>query len=401
MNTDRRKMDSQGRMFIPMNVEGGGYDNKFLNSKKMVCIISMAVADVVLYLSLTDATISSAGKLIIWLIVVVASIYLIRYVVFEEKYFYKMYKKMKANKNPKPDVFWHIASVRETSRGTISIFSDLKIGVLVKLDKDSIIGRDDQFEEAHFDAISDFYKEVNLRKYSFVQINFMEQAGKDPRLAKLDDLVAGIENENIAKLIELQLGYIKNITRATLYESDYILIYTGDINRMDTILDDVEDIMDKILEGAYMGYDILNLNDMVELFKEQMGVSYFDAAEAAVNTFKNSNFQIKKAIQLVDITLENGVTIKLDDRAIYNIKRLASCISDGSIKDGEWTIRETIDGSIFRNKHNSSPRGNWGVDIDKLAKTVYTDSKSSEEPEIDPESFEESIVEEDDKIIDF
>lgn len=404
-NSSRRKFDQQGRMFLPMNVEGGQFENKFLDSKKMIALVSMLVGLLVIGLWISETPLTGGGVALVVIVTTVVYQFILRYVVIEERYFYRMYKKMQENKNPKSDIFWNIASIRESSRGSILMFADLKIGVMIKLDKDSIIGKDEQFEEAHFDAISDFYKEISLRQYEFVQLNLMEQAGKDPRIAKLDDLVVNCENKNVSKLIELQLGYLKSITRATLYETDYVLIYTKDINKMDQIIDDVEDIVYKILDGAFIGYEILNLNDVVDIHKEIYGVSYFDASEAAMNTFRNSNFKVKKAIQLLEITLENGMVIKLDEKAIYNINKLASCIQNGSIKDGEWTIREAIDGSIFRNKNeNNNYNNNWGIDIDKLAKQAYGDT-IEQDFELDNSNFsslEDSISDnDDDKPIDF
>ena len=71
---------------------------------------------------------------------------------------------------------------KETEEGAILIYSSSKIGVIFRLERDTITGKEPEFKEYHYDAVSDFYKEIVYRKYKFVQMNVMEQAGNDNRL---------------------------------------------------------------------------------------------------------------------------------------------------------------------------------------------------------------------------
>ena len=77
--------------------------------------------------------------------------------------------------------------------------------MFIRLERDTITGKDKDFRETHFDAISEFYKEMNNRQYQFVQLNIMEQAGNDPRIDTLDELVLKSDNANLAELIEMQV----------------------------------------------------------------------------------------------------------------------------------------------------------------------------------------------------
>ena len=79
--------------------------------------------------------------------------------------------------------------------------------------------------EKHFDAWSEFYKSLNLMGYRYVQMNIMEPAGKDVRLDELADIASHAKNEGVRTVLELSTGYMKEISRATLNEKDYILIY--------------------------------------------------------------------------------------------------------------------------------------------------------------------------------
>lgn len=368
-NSARRRIDNQGRMFIPMNVEGGGYDEKFLDTKKVVWIVSLLMMWIFITLTINSTEyMSKLGKNLLIIGGLVITFYVVRFAIFEERYYYKMYKKMQLYSNPTTDVFWNVASIKDTNRGSILMYSDMRVGVIIKLERDSIIGRDDDFIENHFDAVSDFYRELMLRDLSFVQLNMMEQAGKDPRLPKLDKLVMETENPNVKMLLELELGYIKNLTRATLYETDYILIYSNRLDRIDTIIDDVEDCAYRLLDGAYVGYDVLNSKEIIDLHKEIFGISYFDYSEAAINTFRTVNVSNKPAVELRTINLNNGSRIELTNKDILAIKRLASYVENGSINEENISILDALEGNKFRNNYGRT--NDWGVDIGSLAQNL-------------------------------
>ena len=212
MNSERLKLNRRkDKMFIPMNVEGGGYDERFFNTTKILTVVGMAVGWVVVVTwlnSLQNATfIFKLGTIAVMLFI---SSLLVRFVVFEESYFYKMYKKTLTYSDPTSDVFWNISSIKDTANGSILLFSDLKIGVLVKLKRGSIIGKNQDFMEQHYDAVSDFLSEIVGRGYMFVHLNMMERADNDDRLDKLASKVASTSNQNMKKLLELQVGHLRN-----------------------------------------------------------------------------------------------------------------------------------------------------------------------------------------------
>lgn len=375
-NSARRRIDNQGRMFIPMNVEGGNFDEKFLDTKKVVWLVCLLLMWIFIAISLnsTDA-LSKLGRGLMIGGGVIVTFYVTRYAILEERYYYKMYKKMQLYDNPTTDVFWNVASIKDTNRGSILMYSDMRVGAIIKLERDSIIGRDDDFIENHFDAISDFYRELMLRDLCFVQLNMMEQAGKDPRIPKLDKLVMDTENPNVKMLLELELGYIKNLTRATLYETDYILIYSNRLDRIDTIIDDIEDCAYRLLDGAYVGYDVLNSKEIIDLHKEIFGISYFDYSEAAINTFRTVNINNKPAVELKALNLKNGSRVELTNKDILDIKRLASYVENGNIKEDNISILDALDGNKFRN--NYSRPNDWGLDLGSIAQSLSEDSSGN------------------------
>ena len=362
MNSERRRIDRQGRQFIPMNVEGGNYENKFISPMKMLVIIGTLITTFafVPYCVNNDG-ITIAGKVILLVLYFILMSVIYRYIVFEERYYYKMYKKMQSYSNPTSDVFWNITHIRHTMKGDMLMYSDGKVGVLFKPESGSMIGRDSSFRENHFDALSDFYKEVVNRGLNFVQLNMMEEAKNDNRIPYLEQLIASETNSNLKKLLEMELGHIKSITRATLYETDYFLIYTDKPERIDYLLDDVNDCAYTLLDGAYVGYDILDAAEIIRLHKEIFGVSYFDYNQATLNVFRELDIDKEPVLNIKRIHLKNGRSVELTDRDVSVIKNVASYIKNEGINPNEVSILNALGSNKFKEKYEGNK--DWGIDL--------------------------------------
>lgn len=373
MNSERLKLNrSRDKMFIPMNVEGGGYDEKFLNTTKILTIVSIAVTWIVVVTwlnSLQNATI--LFKFISLSVLFFITSLLVRFVIFEESYFYKMYKKTLTYKNPTSDVFWNISSIKDTPNGSILLFSDLKIGVLIKLKRGSIIGKNQDFREQHYDAVSDFLSEIVGRRYSFVHLNMMERADNDDRLDRLGLFIGQTTNPNMKRLLELQLGHLRNTTRNGLYESDYYLIYTDRADRLDSIMRDIEDCLEFVLDGSYTGYFELDKKETVDVHKELIGVSYFDYNNATVNTFREYQIDDNPAITLKKLNLANGSVIDLSKNDDAFLRKLASDIDANNYSDIA-VLKKLTD------NRNMDYRLRSNIDLEKYNKKEIKSNKNKE-----------------------
>lgn len=370
MNSERLKLNRRkDKMFIPMNVEGGGYDEKFFNTTKILSIVGMAVGWVVIIAwlnSLPNATF--VFRLITILALLFISSLIIRFIVFEESYFYKMYKKTLTYSDPTSDVFWNISSIKDTQNGSILLFSDLKIGVFVKLKRGSIIGKNKDFMEQHYDAVSDFLSEIVGRGYMFVHLNMMERADNDDRLDKLALQIAKTSNPNMKRLLELQTGHLRNTTRNTLYESDYYLIYTDRAERFDNIIRDVEDCLEFALNGSYNGYFELDKREVIDVHKELMGVSYFDYNSATVNTFREFQIDDTPAITIKRINLASGSVVDISKPDDALLRKIA--------KEIDYSTSTDINVMKMLAKHkNSDYRLRAGIDLDKVPSVKDTSAK--------------------------
>ena len=320
-NSKRREnfTDRNGNMLIPINVEGGNYNEHFLTTPKLVSILLLLLGLAYIIYSCSHSSSPSVVKWVVWLSIWLAIATVVtRFIIFEEKFYYRMYLDLKENEITTPAIFWDIASIKDTDEGAIITYSDAKIAVMVKVERDTITGKTPEFRETHYDAISDFYRDLMIQKYSFVQMNIMEQAGKDNRLNELSKIVYKSDNPNICKLMEMEVGHIKNITHASLYESDYFLIYTNDLTKMDSIISDVTEDIFKLLDGAYIGYQILSSKDIVDLLKEEFGVTYFNYTEASLLMYNNNKNSMVTPFNITGILWTDGENQTLNNREINN-----------------------------------------------------------------------------------
>lgn len=310
-NSRRVYTDSRGNMFLPMNVEGGSWSDNFMTTPKLIVTVGGVLTFIAILVYLNSNGSSASGYIVLLGLWALVFQWLLRYIVFEERYYYRMYKQLKEDEITKPSLFFGIADI-QGEKEAIMTYLDGKVGVIVKMERDTITGKNREFQEVHYDALSDMYKEIVDRGYNFVQLNLMEQGVNDPRLEKLDELVDKAQNSNIKKLTELKVNYIKALTRNTLYDNDYVMIYTKDLNKKERILEDMIEIAYRGMNGGFIGFRILGVPDIVEMLKEDYGVRYFDIGEAMISLYGSTENKSVRVMSLSEIEYEDGVTSKVD-----------------------------------------------------------------------------------------
>ena len=95
-NSKRRQdfTDRNGNMFMPMSVEGGTWNEHFFNTTKLVTMGLIIVSIVVIIAYLKGNGAKFGSYLLFCGVWFVASVLATRFIVFEEKFYYKMYKEL-------------------------------------------------------------------------------------------------------------------------------------------------------------------------------------------------------------------------------------------------------------------------------------------------------------------
>lgn len=383
-NTKRRAeyIDRDGAMFMPMNVEGGVWNEHFITTPKFICIVLIILSAVAIIMMLGSDK-ASITQYMIWLSIwMFVSIQVLRFIVFEEKFYYKMYLELQEHEISSPALFWDIASIKDTDDGAIITYSDAKIAILVKVERDTITGKQKEFKETHYDAISDFYREVATDRYSFVQMNIMEQAGKDPRLNELSKVIYKSDNENICKLMELQVGYIKNITHKALYESDYFLFYTQDLSKVDCIISEISECIFKLLDGAYISYQILSSKEIVDLVKEIYGVNYFNSTEASLLMFNKDAAGDITPFNVTGMLWKDGEEQEFNNKELNKLRNITSSVIRETLSVNDMSLKEALYRKNTKNKIGVDFEGLYDATVEKKVNNTPNKAKAIKKPNI-------------------
>lgn len=343
-NSQRRKLDSSGRTFMPMNMDISDND-EFMTLPKIIVVFLVVMSYVVWVMWGKNIGLNLFGWLFTFVILTFIDQLLLRYIVFQEKYYYRIWKRDRELGDPKASIFWNIASIRKTGSGDILVYSDMKLGCILELEKDTIIGRESDNMEKHFDAWSEFYKYLHLLGYRYVQMNIMEPAGKDVRLDELADIASNAQNEGVRTILEYATGYMKEISRATLNERDYILIYTTNTNKMNVLVSDIMDAASKLLDGAYSSVRIMNASEIYQLPKELWNVGYFDGVEAQMDVYRHSGYVIKKPFKITRLLTNSGI-IDINQNDERRINKASKLLDNGNISYSDWDMDSVLSGKF-------------------------------------------------------
>lgn len=415
--------NKQGKLFVPINIAGGTSKENFITTPKIATICVILGITAWLIMTFIESSLSFISKTIImlaWLFVVQLAV---RYIVFEEKYYYKMYKELQKNEITSPSLFWDIAFMKDTDEGAILTYNDYKVGIIIKLDRGTITGQTEEFREQHYNTIADFYSELLQKKYKFVQLNIMEQSGNDKRIVELEKLIHKSDNKNIRRLMELEVGYIKSITTHSLYDNDYLLIYSEDTSRTNYIIGDIAECSYKLLDGAYTGFRVLNTKDIIELVKEEYGVKYFNYTDATLDMYKNNSVVREKPFNLVNINFKDKDKVAVSQRALNYILKLASDKLNRADNDTQKSLKDSlveldkkqdkkVEFNELRYKKENVKKGSEeflslfdGSDIDEKEGNTLIENQGNIEDDFQQETESklvvEEVVEEEDEIIDF
>ena len=239
-----------------------------------------------------------------------------------------------------PAEFFKITAVRETSNGSVILFQNRQVGVLVRLERGTVVGRLNDFMGEHYDAMSEMFRALLRAKLKFLVMDVCESTGNESTVDALGRLTVNSTNKNINKLMELQVGYIKTLVNDTIYSKDYLLIYT-EASRVGTLIAEVEEALRMSMDGAIDGYEIMDQNGISAFVSEYFGVGYFSGEEYCVRVLYVRRSRLwalstKTACVLHWVTLK-GKSLKCKLRALRKASSgKASFFTKGFIGVGEY-----------------------------------------------------------------
>lgn len=248
------------------------------------------------------------------------AVWISRFVIMREKYFKKRIKELEDNNFFfDHSLFWDIYDVSEFYPHFVNFRNGTK-GLFVQFDKDVIVGKGENDNYYHHEAIANAYQQMVTRNIRCVHIDYMDIVGRDDRMDSLFDTAKEIENPELKRVMTRIYSNIQYIMNKSYASYDvYCFIYKGPD---DIFWDEMQAILRCFNNANYIRYRILKKEDIGLLAKVMLNLDSFSANRACEEVFKETN----KVQYLRTIWVERDGERKIVNRTkeeIAEAKRIA------------------------------------------------------------------------------
>lgn len=191
-----------------------------------------------------------------------------------------------------------------------------KSGILVRLNKDVILGKYSESEFEHYEAIGDAYNIAGASSIQICHVDYMDNVGTDERLEDSFVSLGRVQNPDVKDVLTDIYTYQQSLMmeRVTTFDV-YVFTWRGsDINAWNVI----QQMLSCFLQANYVNYHILDQDDMRELTKTLFNVKDFSVLQAMSSAFRASSVEEQskavttyKGITPIRLIKENGEEIRL------------------------------------------------------------------------------------------
>lgn len=291
-------------------------------------------------------------------LILVGYILVVRFIAFRETYFLKKKDELeKTNYIFDSNVIWNIHSITDSYPYICYFGSGLK-GIFVVFDKDVIVGKPEDNDYLHYEAIADAYQQMIKRGITCEHIDYMDVVGKDERMADLFKQAARIQNPDLR---EVTIGIYENIEYCmnNSYASyDVYCFYSR--AREDIFWEDLQVVLAAFAEANYIRSRVLNSDEIGDLVKSVFNLEEFSVRKACENLYSGEN----ASHYLKPIWVERGgkrFILNKTREEIAEAQRVAKSEHEMKRKDNLWV------------RYKKSKQGDTDEELD-----LFGNSNSSE-----------------------
>lgn len=273
--------DTKITLPVTFDYSGGRSEN---NKYKMVWAVAFTIVGIILAIGvLTRANMGLIPRLILFVLVLLAVMFILRFGFFNETGVRKYYKDLEATdyKIGYSD-FWGIYSIDEEYPYYVR-FRNGRTGLFVRLNKDVILGKYSESEFEHYEAMGDAYNIAASCNIIMEHVDTMGDVGSDDRLEESFVEIENVKNTDVKDVLKDMFGYLQAQMneRVTTYD---IYVFTFNCNEI-SAWGSINRILSCMMEANYVGYHILDMDDIKEMFKTLYHIHEFSANSAMLETF--------------------------------------------------------------------------------------------------------------------
>lgn len=288
-----------------------------------------------------------------------------RFILLREKYF-----KAKRAELRKQDymfgtsVFWNVNSIDEAYPYFVRFGSGL-LGVFVIFDKDVIVGRPEDDDYYHYEAIADAYQEMCKRNISCMHIDYMDVCGRDDRMKELFHLAANAENEDLRLALTRFYDNIEDLMNRAYASYDVYCFYSQ--QREELFWEDVQGVINILNQANFVRSRILDKEEIGKLTKTLFNLEDFSVSQACDVIYKDQSTNFLKPIWTErdgKRTILNKTTEELNEA-----KRVA--IEEKNLRRVKTKKEKLKKGEVPEDDRISL----WGDPIPEIKQEVVTDPR--------------------------
>lgn len=294
-----RPRKGQTTMSLPLTFDYSGGRRDKVSSVKIWSVVIVIVGFIIGIGTILNKKGFFITNFAIGVIILYATLFVVRFLLLKEGHIRTEYIGIKDRDyklNEKE--IWGIYDISR-QYPYICRFRNGKSGIIVRLNKDVILGKYSDAEYEHFEAIADAYNICGSSNIQMCHADYMDVIGNDERLDESFSSLKNVSNPDLRDLLTDIYSYQKEqmSKRVTTYDA-YVFLWRGsDRSAWNTI----KQILNCFMQANYRSYQVLNEDELRELPKSIFNLEEFSAVFAMLNSFDS-----KLSSGIIPIKLERA-----------------------------------------------------------------------------------------------
>jgi hypothetical protein len=269
---------------IPLSFDMNYKSKRLRNSDFLIALGVILVAIIGSVLSIIFA--DGMMKLYQTLGILFVAFNVVRFMILKERYYKKQKEKLRLNENTfNSNLFWGIYEISPK----FPFFARYQNGwksIFVRLEKDIIIGKEDDNEYQHYEAIANALRQTHKREIEYFYIDYMDIVGEDKRIDNLFDMVDKSKNEDLKEVLTHIFNNVEVKMQGAYATYDvYAFFYKG---REKVFWEELKKVMDYFMGANYTNYKVLDEEEISKLAETVLNLNNFSVKKAYENVFETS-----------------------------------------------------------------------------------------------------------------
>lgn len=301
-----QKDDTTIRIPVTFDYRGGRGAN--IKNKVTLTLVFIAVSIMLVILVCSNEEYILAKKLLLSIVILYAGLFCIRFFALQEFYYSDVYEKNKARNNilSTTDI-WNIFNI-DSFYPYICYYKNGYKGLFVRMERDTITGKSDDTVYQHYEALGDAYNLAHTLNMNIINIDYMDNVGKDPRLSELYDELDDVSNPAMHDMLLDIYDNLQEEMRINFSSFDIYVFMTRE--KEDTFIYNVQSVVSKMLGGNFITYKILDKNEIMGVCIALFNLENFSVTEACENALGD---ELNKGIVPIKVVhLNTGTEEKLN-----------------------------------------------------------------------------------------